>query len=506
MASQPISDMWNLNTHPRITGYLNNPETDPIQLKNFIQGQFVESEQVSHWIRSFAPRSGRLLAIVPRSSSNVVEYAVNAAATAFPAWSRTTAQHRSEVLFRIASIMEQKRDLFTLWEHFDQGKAIERAHIEVERSIENFRHYANYILEHDTEAHVNRGLGVSTLTYDQRMPVGVFAIITDWNMPLYLLTSKIAPCLAFGCTGVAKPSELASITAFLFAEVLRRADLPPGVMNIVFGDGPGTGSTLVTSPLVPGVSFSGGVEAGIQIRENIAPDLSKRLAIDIKGSCPTIVFPDFNMDEAASIAAFSAFENSGQLCFSGSRIYVHQSVYQEFLELLLTHVHKRYHRRAALGPVISLDHYSKIQSYLMEADERNATFATGTIPVEFPPDGFWIEPTVLTNVRHEGLMRREIFGPVATVCPFGNVEEVIHMCNTERRANGALILTNDLCLMAHASKKLDADIVWASCWLGRDLGAGRADLRAAGTSGEGGSLGREMFTRLRAVHFPFYYN
>ena len=139
MASHPISDMWNLDTYPRITGYLNNPVNDTIQLKNFIQGQFVEPEQISQWIRSFAPRSGKLLAIVPRTPSNVVEYAVNVAATAFPGWSRTTAQHRSELLFRIASIMEQKRDLFTLWEHIDQGKAIERAHIEVGRSIENFR-------------------------------------------------------------------------------------------------------------------------------------------------------------------------------------------------------------------------------------------------------------------------------------------------------------------------------------------------------------------------------
>lgn len=292
----------------------------------------------------------------------------------------------------------------------------------------------------------------------------------------------------------------------VFSEVLRRAGLPPGVMNIIFGDGPGTGSTLVSSPLVQGVSFTGGVKAGIQIRENTAPDIHKRLSLEIKGGCPTIIFPDVNMTDAAAVAGFAAFENSGQVCLSSSRIYVHRSVYQVFLPLLIRHVQLDYHMDKGLGPVISREHYDKIRSYLVEAGEQpaNATFAAGDIPAEVPKDGFWIPATILGDVRIDGLVGRDTFGPVATVYPFDTEEEVVRLCNDNPNGMGALVLTDDLSRMGRLAKGLNTSFVWARCSLGRDLGAGITDLRATGTGQQGAERARDMFTRLRAVHIPSF--
>ncbi|CRL19641.1 Aldehyde/histidinol dehydrogenase [Penicillium camemberti] len=506
MAITNISALWDLDSSTRVFDYLNSSGNEIIQVQNFIENQFLDPEHTPQWINSFAPRSGKVRAIVPRSPPNIVEYAVNVASQAFSTWSKSTVQRRSEILHRIASIMEQKIELFVVWESIDHGKPLFRARAEVERSIEHFRYFANYILENDIPVHHNRGLGMATMTYEHRAPVGVYTIITSWNMPLYLLTSKIAPCLAFGCTGVAKPSELTSITAFLFSEVLRRANLPAGVMNIIFGDGPGTGSTLVRSPLVHGVSFTGGVETSIQIRENTASDIHKILFLEIRGSCPTIVFPDVDLKEAAITAASAAFENGGQLSLSGSRIYVHRSIHQSFLRELSQIVKSEYHKYTGLSPAISPEHYAKILSYLVEAGDNPARviFQTGHIPGHVPSDGFWIPSTLLSNVSIDNLPRQELFGPVATVYPFDTEEDVVRLCNANPHGIGALILTRDMLRMGRVGRDLDAGIVWANCHLGRDLGAGITDLRAIGTGRGGGAHCRDMFTRLLALHVPSF--
>ncbi|KAJ5688092.1 hypothetical protein N7536_010711 [Penicillium majusculum] len=504
MAATSIPALWNLDTPQRLTAYLNNPSKQIIKVQNFIENRYLDADQTWEWVNSFSPRSGKHLAIVPRSPANVVEYAVNVASLAFPEWSQTTVQYRSEILLRIASLMEEKRELFALWESTDQGKPLFRARAEVEASVEHFRYYAKYILENDEPVHLNKDFGVSTLTYAHRAPVGVYAIITSWNMPLYLLTSKVAPCLAFGCTGVAKPSELASLTPFLFTEVLRRVNLPAGVMNIIFGDGPCTGSTLVGSPLVHGVSFTGGVKTSIQIREKVAPEIHKILFLEIKGSCPTIIFPDVTMKEAAVLAASAAFENSGQLCLSGSHIYVHRSIYEQFLSTLIDTVKLDYHMHGGIGPMMSPEQYAKVRSYLVDAFKQATKFETGHIPDEVPKDGLWIPSTVLSNTRLDGLVAREVFGPVATVYPFDTEEEVIQLCNANPHGIGATILTHDMFRMSRVGKRLNAGIVWANCQLGHDLGAGITDLRALGTGREGGARGRDIFTRVRALHVPSF--
>jgi acyl-CoA reductase-like NAD-dependent aldehyde dehydrogenase len=224
--------VWKLDTMARAIDYNSDPTTQPFLGQNFIDNKFLDLEHTPEWINSVCPRSGNLLMEVPVSSENVVDYAVTVADQAFKAWSTTTPQQRSEVLLRIASLLEQKKDMFTVWESITQGKKLARAQFEVDCSIEQFRfvypstfesvhlltiirYFAKFILQDDTSAaHVNKGVEETTLTYEHRVPVGVYALIISSNMPLYLLTSQVAACLAFGCTGVAKPSEHTSMTAF----------------------------------------------------------------------------------------------------------------------------------------------------------------------------------------------------------------------------------------------------------------------------------------------------
>jgi aminomuconate-semialdehyde dehydrogenase len=172
-------------------------------------------------------------------------------------------------------------------------------------------YFSTFILHQETAARMIDGVA---LTYEHRSPAGVFALISPWNMPLYLLTWKIAPCLAFGCTAVAKPSEVTSMSAFLLCEVFRQAELPPGVINVVFGDGPTTGSALVRSPLVKGVSFTGGTATGIQIRRDTADQIYKHLSLELGGKNPTLVFDDVDLGKAVETAASAAFENQGEVC------------------------------------------------------------------------------------------------------------------------------------------------------------------------------------------------
>ncbi|KAF3386249.1 Aldehyde dehydrogenase family 8 member A1 [Penicillium rolfsii] len=496
---EPISTLWNLDTADQADTYLASL-TSPIRLRNFIEGFYSDHAEPTHWIDSFNPRTGELLAQIPRSALSDVDRAVDAASRAFPVWSRTSRQERSEILLRIAAILSEKKELFAVWESIDQGKTLSRARVEVDRAISNFRYFATYILHEEGAVRYVDG-PVSTVTYEHRSPVGVFALISPWNMPLYLLTWKIAPCIAFGCTGVAKPSEVTSMTAYLLGEVFRQAKLPPGVMNIILGDGPSAGSALVKSPRVRGVSFTGGTATGIRIRQDTAADICKHLSLELGGKNPTLIFDDVDLGEAIPLAAQAAFENSGQICLCGSRIYVHRAIYEKFLSGLVGYVRENYRCGETIGPVVSREHYTKIASYLRQAKEEGADFLTGEMPSETPQKGFWITPTVLANVRTDSrIMRDEIFGPVVTVAPFDAEEEAIELANDNPNGLASILMTKDLSRMRRVGERLDAGLVWVNCWLVRELGTAFGGMKASGIGREGGAQSRDVFTNLRTLH------
>jgi acyl-CoA reductase-like NAD-dependent aldehyde dehydrogenase len=287
----------------------------------------------------------------------------------------------------------------------------------------------------------------------------------------------------------------------VLAEVFRKAKLPPGVINIIFGDGPGAGSALVKSARVRGVSFTGGTATGIRIRQDTVADIGKHLSLELGGKNPTLIFDDVNLAEAVPLAAQAAFENSGQICLCGSRIYVHRVVYDAFLAAFVEYVRETYRCGETIGPVVSREHYAKISSYLKQAKEEGAYFLTGEVPSEVPQKGFWVTPTVLTNVRTDSrIMRDEIFGPVVTVSPFDTEEEAIELANDNPNGLASILMTKDLSRMRRVGERIDAGLVWVNCWLVRELGTAFGGMKASGIGREGGSQSRDVFTNLRTLH------
>ncbi|CAK1357434.1 Aldehyde dehydrogenase family 8 member A1 [Cercospora beticola] len=472
---------------------------DPPVLQNFVARDFQNSGN-SDTIQCFNPQTGKVFLQVPNSNPEEVDQAVNAAHQAFPSWSKTPKSERSRILNKIADLIAERRDAFAAWESIDQGKTFARAKVEIDRAISNFRYFAGYILHEESAA---RFTDDSVLTYEHRSPLGVFALISPWNMPLYLLTWKIAPCLAFGCTAVAKPSELTSVTAFLLADVFRQAGLPKGVINIVFGAGQPTGSALVQHKLVRGVSFTGGTATGLQIRKDTIDDIGKHLSLELGGKNPTLVFADADIDAAIKTAAAAAFENQGEICLCGSRIYVERSVYEDFVARYTSHVSKTYQVGEKVGAVVSVQHYRKIRGYLQLASQEGAKFELGEMPLEDPKEGYWIQPTILTGLSTtSAVLRDEIFGPVVTITPFENEDDAVRLANDNPNGLAAVVLTRDGSRMRRVGEQLEAGMVWINCWLVRQLATPFGGMKSSGTGREGGAYSRDVFTTVRTLHIP----
>ncbi|KAL2161748.1 hypothetical protein VTH06DRAFT_8310 [Thermothelomyces fergusii] len=500
-------ELWACDTLEKAESFIRSLPA-PIRLANYVAGEpELPSSPDTTFIDSYEPKTGKLLFHVPCTREADVERAIGHARTAFKTWSRTTRAERSRQLRRISELLQEHRELFAVWESVDQGKTLARARVEVDRAISNFSYFSTYILHEQTAARMVDGVA---LTYEHRSPAGVFALISPWNMPLYLLTWKIAPCIAFGCTAVAKPSEITSMTAYLLGILLRKAGLPPGVVNIVLGDGPTTGAALVASPSIDGVSFTGGTQTGIAIRLATARQIRKRLSLELGGKNPTLVFADAmgpaTRERTLRVAASAAFENQGEICLCGSRIYVERAVYDQFVAEFAAYVAEAYVPGRTMGAVASLQHYQKIRSYLRLAAAERATFVLGGVPaaMERHDDGgggYWVPPTILTGVpRDSALQRDEIFGPVVTVTPFAGEDEAVGLANDSRYGLAAVLLTNDAGRLRRVGERLDAGMVWANCWLVRELGTPFGGMKDSGTGREGGEYSRDVFTVVRTLH------
>ncbi|KAF5642284.1 NAD-dependent aldehyde dehydrogenase [Fusarium tjaetaba] len=441
MPDSPIKTVWGLHTLESAERFITSENASTkLSLQNYVSNEF-DTSSAANYVDSINPKTGKSFAKVPISSIAQVDHALQAATDAFRTWSKTTAVFRSKLLERVACLIEEKKELLAVWESIDQGKTLARARVEVDRAATNFRYFSTFILHQENAVRMIDGVA---LTYEHRSPTGVFALISPWNMPLYLLTWKIAPCLAFGCTAVAKPSEFTSMSAFLLCEIFRLAEIPPGVINIVFGDGATTGSRLVQSPLVKGVSFTGSTATGIKIRRDTADQIYKHISLELGGKNPTLVFDDVDLDKAVQTAATAAFENQGEICLCGSRIYVQSSIYDSFVASIKAYVEANYKCGDRMGAVASLQHYNKIVSYLALAKEENATFMTGSVPPLEPSNGYWVEPVILTDVSASSrIMQDEIFGPVVTVTRFETEEECVQLANDSAYGLAAVLLTKD---------------------------------------------------------------
>src|SRR6478672_4504837 len=293
-----------------------------MKIQNFINGKFCPPVSGTYF-DDIEPATGEVIAHVPDSDSSDVESAVRAAKNAFPAWSRTPVAERSRLLLKLADLIEKNAEELAQVESRDAGKPISLARkLDIPRAVANFRFFATAILHFASEAHVTDG---SALNYTLRQPIGVAGLISPWNLPLYLLSWKIAPAVASGNTCVAKPSELTPLTAHRLGELVNEAGIPPGVINIVHGLGGKAGRALTCHDDVAAISFTGGTVTGAAVAANAAPRF-KKLSLELGGKNPTIVFADADLNDAFKTTVRAAFWNQGEICLCGSRVFVEDSI------------------------------------------------------------------------------------------------------------------------------------------------------------------------------------
>ncbi|MEN9810492.1 MAG: hypothetical protein RLZZ488_2059 [Pseudomonadota bacterium] len=477
-------------------------------LKNFIAGQF--SDPLSgNFLPVENPATGQIYARCPDSDASDTGKAVEAAKNAQQAWFALGAQKRSEILMKVADLLEKRLQEFALAESQDQGKPVElAARMDIPRSVANFRFFATRLL-HLEDKTFQSSEGV--FHYVERSPVGVVGLITPWNLPLYLLTWKIAPAIAFGNAVICKPSELTPLTAFMLCEVLRDAGVPAGVVNMLFGTGPKVGQAIVEHPDVKAISFTGGTQTGRHLARTAAP-MFKKLSLELGGKNPNIIFADARLDEAVQTSVRSSFLNQGEICLCGSRIYVEKSIYQNFLEeFAAATANFRIGNPAAagtqMGALVSHDHLEKVDGYVKQAVADGGRILCGGRRAQLAAPnqlGHFYEPTILIDVPHTSrAIQEEIFGPVVTVTAFENEEEAIRLANEPQYGLAACVWTENLSRAHRVARRLEAGIVWVNGWMLRDLRVPFGGVKASGVGREGGDWSYDFYTETKDICVQF---
>ena len=463
------------------------------RLGNFIGGEFVAPAS-GEYLYDIAPATEERIAEIPDSDARDIDRAVEAARAVFPAWSQTPAAERSKLLLRLADLIERNFDELAQLESTDSGKPLTLARtLDIPRAIANFRFFASAILHTSSEAHLT---DATALNYTLRQPLGVVGLISPWNLPLYLLSWKIAPAIAVGNTCVAKPSEMTPLTANRLAELSLGAGIPAGVINIVHGLGNKAGRALTSHDGVAAISFTGGTVTGAAVAANAAPRF-KKISLELGGKNPTIIFADADLEQAIPTSIRAAFWNQGEICLCGSRIFVERPIYDRFVEGFVAAA-KQLRIGEDIGALISETHLEKVIGYIELAKKEGGTVVTGGHRVN--RRGYFVEPTVITGLESNcRVLQDEIFGPVATITPFDTEEQVIAFANSTRYGLSSSVWTRDLQRAHRAAAAIESGTVWINCWLLRDLRVPFGGMKESGVGREGGVDSLQFFTEAKNV-------
>ncbi len=473
-------------------------------IKNYIDGTLVPAAS-QDYLDTCNPANGRPYAYFPDSSEKDVERAVEAARRAFPSWSTLEPKWRFRLLMRIADIIEQEMEEFATAEAIDTGKPVAMAKsVDIPRAQANFRFYASAILHEQSRAYHKPGESVH---YEMRQPVGVVGCLSPWNLPLYLLTSKIAPALAAGNCVVAKTSELAPMTAFLFSRACARAGLPAGVLNVVHGAFDKVGEAIIQHPAIRALAFTGDHKHGKAIYQQAAGQF-KKISMQLGGKNPNIIFSDCDFDQMMVGTLRSSFSNNGQIGFAASRIYVQRPVYERFREQFskrtqFLKVGDPFSAVTDLGALISREHMEQVLSYLALAEVEGGKILCGGKPPEINGDlenGYFLRPAIIEGLPLDARTNQEeIFGPVVTIAPFDTEEEAIALANGTDFGLSASIWTKDIARANRVAEKIRSGLIWVNSWMVQDLRPAVEPLKKSGVHLNGGLEDLHFFYDTKTV-------
>src|ERR1700758_601171 len=477
-------------------------------IQNYIGGEFVRG---SREFLDVKPADGSVIAQVGEADRDLVDRAVQSARKALKTdWGRVAVRERAARLRKVADAIESRFDCFLAAEVADTGKPVSlAAKLDVPRAAANFRVFADLISTAALESfQTETPDGKRALNYAIRKPLGVVGIITPWNLPLLLLTWKVAPALACGNCVVVKPSEETPATATLLAEVMQEAAIPNGVYNVVHGFGPNSaGEFLTQHPDVNAVTFTGESQTGAAIMKTVASSV-KPVSFELGGENAAIVFADCDFEDAIAGIADAVFLNTGQVCLCAERVYVERGIFDRFVDSLKRKAESLrlgppLEPSTDLGPLISKQHRDKVLSYYRLARDEGATVVTGGGVPEFGNSldkGYYVEPTILTRLGESArCVKEEIFGPVCHIAPFDTEEEVVQMANDTKYGLAASIWTSNLRRGHHVAEQMNAGITWVNCWFLRDLRTPFGGMGLSGIGREGGMHSLNFYSELNNI-------
>lgn len=475
---------------------------------NFIDGAFVPGTGERY--ENFNPATGQVIGEVYSAAKSEVDLAVGAARSALKGpWGRMSTQERVTLLRKLVVAINARFDDFLTAEILDTGKPRSIAsHIDIPRGAANFDIFADQISVVSTETFESATPdGGTALNYALRRPKGVIAVISPWNLPLLLMTWKVAPALACGNTVVVKPSEHTPATATLLGEVMNEVGIPSGVYNVVHGHGKNcAGEFLSNHPDVDAITFTGETKTGEAIMA-AASNGVRQVSLELGGKNAGVVFDDADLDAALDGIGRAAFANTGQVCLGTERLYVQRGIYDRFVEGFIKKANSyRYgdpfSENTTMGPLVSAEHSEKVIKYYETARKTGAEILSGggRPIVEGFEGGYWVEPTIWTGLHHDAIINTdEIFGPCTHITPFDDEAEAFELINASPYGLATSIWTSNLARAHRSASKIDVGIAWVNSWFLRDLRTPFGGAKKSGIGREGGVHSLEFYSELKNV-------
>lgn len=478
------------------------------ELRNYVDGEFVATGKQ---FANVSPINGAVLANVHEADAALVDRAVKSAKAALDGpWGKMSVVERAAVLNKVADTIERRFDEFVAAEVADTGRSVEQARtLDVYRGVANFRTFADLVKVAGGETYDMRtASGHDVMNYTVRKPHGVIGIISPWNLPLLLLTWKVAPALACGNTVVVKPSEETPSSATLLAQVMHEAGVPPGVFNLLHGFGPNSaGEFLTRHPDIDAITFTGESSTGSTIMK-VAAEGVKEVSFELGGKNAAVVFADADFDAAVAGVIRSSFTNSGQVCLCSERVYVERPIFDRFVAALkekaeALKVGYPDEPGVDMGPLISKGHREKVLSYYKLALEEGATLVCGGGVPTFGDErdqGAFVQPTIWTGLPDTArCVREEVFGPVCHIAPFDTDEEVIARVNDSPYGLAATVWTTSLKRAHNVSRRFRTGITWVNTWFLRDLRTPFGGAKQSGLGREGGQYSLDFYSEISNI-------